>query len=443
MNYKRFLGAVSAALLIVIVVILVLAPGASAAGKYKVLYKFTGGADGNEFMEVTNEGNWFSSGLVFDAAGNLYGATAAGGAYGYGVVFKLAPNTDGTWTESVLYSFTGGTDGAYPFAGPIFDTAGNLYGTTSGGGLDSCSNAYTKGCGVVFELTPNLDGSWSESVLYSFTGGADGAQPEARLTFDAAGNLYGTADAGGLHLSTKCPNEPWGFNFDNGCGVAFELTPNPDGSWTESVLHRFTGGSDGGTTLGPLLFDAAGNLYGTSGNYGKYGDGLVFKLTPNPDGAWKESVLHADTNVKDGCCPLSLTGLVFDAAGNLYGTNFFGPVFPGGGTVFRLTPTSSGPWKWSLVHSFGPANLNHPVAGVILDSAGNIYGTDVTGSNGDGIAFKVTPKSDGGWKYTVLHTFHNTPLSCPFSLIFGPTGSLYGTTCDSDVGAGGVFEITP
>jgi uncharacterized repeat protein (TIGR03803 family) len=441
MNYKKFSAAASAALMIIAVVILALAPSVSAASNYKVLYKFTGGADGNEFMEVTGEGNWFSSGLVFDAAGNLYGATAAGGAYGYGVIFKLVPNTDGTWTESVLYSFTGGPDGAYPFAGPIFDSAGNLYGTTSGGGFGSCSNAYTKGCGVVFELAPNLDGSWTESVLYSFTGGADGAQPEARLTFDTAGNLYGTTDAGGLHLSGPCPYNPFGYNYDNGCGVAFQLTPNSDGSWTESVLHRFTGGWDGGTEIGPLIFDAAGNLYGTAQG-GKYVQGVVFKLTLAA-GSWKETILHAFTyRNEDGADPLSFTGLVFDSAGNLYGTAFWIPTF-GGGEVFKLTPTSSGPWKWSVVHSFGPANMNHPVAGVILDSAGNIYGTTVSGGVGDGIVFKVTPKSGGGWKYAVLHIFMNNPLSCPFSLILDPRGNMYGTSCYSDVGAGGAFEITP
>jgi len=426
------LAAVTAAL----VVALMLSPLAWAASKYHVLYEFTGGADGNEFMEVTNEGNWFSSGLVFDTAGNLYGTTAAGGAYGYGVVFKLAPNSDGSWTESVLHSFTGGADGAYPFAGPIFDTAGNLYGTTSGGGSGSCSNAYTQGCGVVFELTPNLDGSWTESVLHSFTGGVDGAQPEARLTFDAAGNLYGTTDAGGVQ-SGPCGNS----TYSGGCGVAFKLTPNSDGRWTESLLHGFTGGWDGGTEIGPLTFDAEGNLYGTAQG-GKYGQGVVFRLTPVA-GTWKETVLHAfPYQGTDGADPFSFTGLVFDAAGNLYGTTFWIPTF-GGGSVFKLTPTSSGPWKWSLVHSFGPANANHPVAGVVLDGAGNIYGTDVSGGIGDGIVFKVTPTSGGGWTYTVLHTFLNQPLSCPFSLIIDATGNLYGTGCSSNLGAGGVFEITP
>jgi len=194
-----------AEILTALTMILVLGSNVQAASNYKVLYSFTGGADGNEFMWVTGAGNWFSSGLVRDGTGSLYGATATGGAYGYGVVFKLTPGSGERWTETVLYNFTGGTDGAYPFAGLVFDIVGNLYGTASGGGSGSCSNSYTSGCGVAFELTPNLDGSWTESVIYSFTGGADGAQPEARLTFDAAGNLYGTTNAGGLHLQSPCP----------------------------------------------------------------------------------------------------------------------------------------------------------------------------------------------------------------------------------------------
>jgi uncharacterized repeat protein (TIGR03803 family) len=157
--------------------------------------------------------------VIFHAAGNLYGTTNYGGAYGWGVVFKLAPNPDGTWTERVLHSFTGGADGAHPTnAGLIFDANGNLYGTTAAGGAD--------GQGVVFELAPSPDGTWTESVLYSFTGGADGGYPAAGLTLDPAGNLYGTTLSGGADFN----------------GVVFKLAPNPDGTRTESVLYTFTGG---------------------------------------------------------------------------------------------------------------------------------------------------------------------------------------------------------
>lgn len=439
MRQKRLLRT-TVEILAIMGVMLVVGTNAWAASKYKVLYSFTGGADGNEFMWVTGAGNWFSSGLVADQTGTFYGTTAAGGDYGYGVVFKLAPGSGGSWTETVLYRFTGGADGAYPFAGLVFDTAGNLYGTTSGGGSGSCSNSYTNGCGVVFELTPNLDGSWTENVIYSFTGGADGAQPEARLTFDASGNLYGTANAGGQHLSSPCPYNPFGGQYDNGCGVVFELIPNGNGTWAESVLHRFTGGWDGGPEVSSLTFDAAGNLYGTAQG-GKYAQGVVFKLAPSSTG-WKETALHTFTCQKDGCSPLAFTGLAFDATGSLYGTTFWLPNF-GGGTVYKLTPTATGPWKWSLVHSFGTANAYHPVAGVILDADGNVYGTATSGgAHGSGEVFKVMPTTGGGWKYTVLHTFANNPLSCPFSLM-GAGGTLYGSACYSDKAAGGVFEITP
>jgi uncharacterized repeat protein (TIGR03803 family) len=434
MNYKKFLGAASAALMIVIAIFM-LAPGAWAQDQYKTLYKFTGGADGNEFFSIFYGNNWFSSGLVFDEGGDIYGTTAAGGAHGYGVVFKLAPNGNGTSTESVLYSFTGGTDGANPLAGLIFDGAGNLYGTTSAGGTGSCNIPYASGCGVVFELTPNSDGSWTEIVLYSFSGGADGAQPEAHLTFDTAGNLYGTTDAGGVHLSGPCASRT-----ANGCGVVFELTPNSNGTWTESVLHAFTGGNDGAAQIGSLILDAAGSLYGTA-QLGKYSAGVVFKLTPNA-GSWKETILHAFDSPKDGADPFSFTGLVFDSAGNLYGTTFWGGYLEAG-TVFKLTPTSSGPWKWSLVHRFGTGDAYHPLAGVIFDAAGNLYGT-AYGLGGCGIVFQLTPSS-GGWKEKTLHTFLDRPGCDPMpGVVIDGAGNLYGATLgDGHKTMGSVYEITP
>jgi uncharacterized repeat protein (TIGR03803 family) len=408
---------------------LLLASTASAQFTYKTLYAFTGGADGNEYPGYS----WFSSGLVFDTAGNLYGTTAAGGAYGYGVVFKLTPNSDGSWTESVLYSFTGGADGADPFAGLIFDSAGNLYGTTVSGGLASCSQWFTQGCGLVFELTPNLDGTWNEEVLYSFTGGKDGANPMAVLALDSAGNLYGTADRGG---KSKC--DQYG---QSGCGALFELSPNSDGTWTESTLYDFTGGVDGSPQFGPVVLDSAGNLYTTAQN-GKYDWGVILELPRNPGGGWgKGRILHTLRGLADGGDAFSFTGLVFDSAGNLYGTTFWGP-FPEAGTVFRLIPTTKGPWKWELVHNFGTSNSYHPVAGVIFDSAGNLYGTTVVGGTSNlGEVFMISPDMNGGAKFTVLYDFSNQPLNEPFSLILDAAGNLYGTTFSSNIGAGGVFEL--
>src|ERR1019366_934096 len=211
----------------------------------------------------------------------------------------------------VLYSFIhNGTDGGFPQAGLIFDAAGNLYGTTSEGGTSSsCSG----GCGTVFELTPTAGGGWTEKVLHNFnSNGTDGANPYAGLIFDAAGNLYGTTTVGGTYYY----------------GTVFELTPTAGGGWTEKVLHSFNyNGTDGNNPQASLTIDAAGNLYGTTSGGGTYGNykGTVFELTPAAGGDWTETVLHNFVG-PDGAAPLA--GLIFDAAGNLYGTT------SGGGTYY-------------------------------------------------------------------------------------------------------------
>ena len=233
------------------------------------------------------------------------------------MVFKLALNPDGTWTESVLHSFTG-TDGQNPIAGLIFDAAGNLYGTTTAGGSGPCSDSNYHGCGVVFKLAPNPDGAWTEGVLHSFTEGTDGRLPEAGLIFDAHGNLYGTTAWGGAQ--TK------GY----GCGLVFKLAPKPDGTWAESVLHRFAY-TDGCGPSASLTFDAANNLYGTTVNGGPQNYGFVFKLTPTSSG-WSETVLHEFL----GVAKYPLAPVIFDPKGNLYGTT-------SGGSgnfcvVFKITP---------------------------------------------------------------------------------------------------------
>jgi uncharacterized repeat protein (TIGR03803 family) len=194
--------------------------------------------------------------LIRDALGNLYGTAQNGGAFGNGVVFKLCP----TGTETVLYSFTGGADGGTPQGGLVRDPVGNLYGTTAFGGIVTISCG--EFCGVVFKLTP----TGTETVLHSFTGGADGALDgfvdNAGLIRDAVGNLYGTAPAGGIQDQPGC------------CGVVFELSP----TGTETVLYSFTGGADGGVPLAGLVRDPVGNLYGTIQSFGAYGYGVVFQL---------------------------------------------------------------------------------------------------------------------------------------------------------------------
>jgi uncharacterized repeat protein (TIGR03803 family) len=324
-----------------------LRPNPKGTWTVSILHVFTGADGANPYL----------AGLTFDAAGNLYGTTSNGGTDGRGVVFKLAPNPDGTWTESVLHSFTG-ADGNAPQSALIFDAAGNLYSTTDGGGADQE--------GVVFKLTPNSDGTWTENVLYSFTGYGDGSNPNAPVIFDAAGNLYGTTFAGGGEES----------------GVAFKLAPNPDGTWTESVIYSFF------VYVYPkvgLIVDAAGNLYGTAGYGEGYYHGVVYELKPNPDGTWTYSVLYGFTGHADGGNPSA--GLIFDVIGNLYSTTFGGG-YANYGVVFKLTPTSSG-WSETVLHSFKGTGV-HPQAPLIFDPAGNLYGTTAYGTNNNGLVFEIT-----------------------------------------------------
>lgn len=252
-------------------------------GTETVLHAFTGGNDGSNP----------SAGLIANGKGDLFGTTLGGGANSGGTVFRLA--SDGT--ESVLHAFGGANDGAHPLAVLVRDKAGNFYSTTDLGG--------TNNQGAVFKLAPG----GTETVLYSFTGGSDGGTPEAGLIGDAAGNLYGTADTGGA----------------NSEGIVFELAP--DG--TETVLHTFTGGNDGGIPFAGLIRDAAGNLYGTTYSGGAGGAGTVFKLAP--DGT--ETVLHAFTGGNDGGNPVA--GLIANKAGRLFGTTVYGGA-DGSGTVFEL-----------------------------------------------------------------------------------------------------------
>jgi uncharacterized repeat protein (TIGR03803 family) len=270
-----------------------------------VLYTFTGGADGSA-PEAT---------LVRDPAGNLYGTTVYGGDYGKGVVFKV----DTAGTETVLHSFTGGADGETPETGGlILDTAANLYGTTVFGG--------TYYSGVVFKLDP----TGTETVLYTFTGGADGGSPDTGLIRDAAGNLYGTTMQGGDLQA--CPYL--------GCGTVFKLDP----TGKETVLYAFNGRADGYKPEASLIRDAAGNFYGTTWwggdlhscplTLGSLGCGVVFKLDPTG----VETVLHTFHGGADGAWPTST--LVRDTAGNLYGTASGGGNYTcvafGCGVVFRI-----------------------------------------------------------------------------------------------------------
>jgi uncharacterized repeat protein (TIGR03803 family) len=372
------------------------------------LYNFTGYSDG---------GNPLSNLIM--VADRLYGTTFVGGAYGAGEVFELSTEGDGTWKEKVLYSFTGGADGANPYyAGVIFDGIGNLYGTTVGGG--------TFGLGTVFELSPT-EGGWSESVLYSFAGGNDGASPYAGVIFDVAGGMYGTTFAGG----------------SSGDGTVFRLTPSRSGQWSEHVILAFNG-NNGSGPLGGLVSDGP-NFYGVTEGGGKYEAGVAYELVPNGSGAWTESVLHSFGKGSDGIYPYAET-LVMDVLGNLYGTTTYGGALQAG-TVFKLSRNASGSWGEVVLYSFDGAVAGNPYSGVILDGKGHLYGTCANG-NGEttvGSVFELTAQPDGKWNDRNLLMFTRGNGEFPESpLLRDAYGNLYGTTLLGGVSnMGVVYEVTP
>jgi uncharacterized repeat protein (TIGR03803 family) len=396
-----------------------------------------------------NDANGASSqaALIFDSTGNLYGTTTYGGdtqycsGQGCGTVFKLTPGSAG-WTETVLHNFHG-KDGSNPVASLIFDGAGNLYGTTANGGDLQVNHG--QGCGTVFKITPGGNGKWTETVLHFFHCG-DGANPVAGLIFDRSGNVYGTTTGGGNSICV------------GGCGTVYELKPRTDGKWTETVLHRFRG--DGGRNpLSGVIFDAGGNLYSTTDAGGDrrcnggYGCGTVFKLAA---GAWNLTILH---EFHDGRSP---DGVVFDNAGNLYGITTAGGNLRscnrnGCGTVFELVPSNNGEWNLTVLHSFQGKDGANPSSTLIFDAAGNLYGTtqlggdlSCSGGSGCGTVFKLAPDSNNRWTEKVLHSFRGPDGNNPTSaLTFDAAGNLYSTTATggnlsgcSGNGCGVIFEIT-
>jgi uncharacterized repeat protein (TIGR03803 family) len=379
----------------------------------KVLYSFRGGSDG------TNP----STGLVTDSSGNLYGTTTDGGTGactgGCGTVFELKAEAGGRWIERVIYNFQAGTDGAAPSASLIFDGAGNLYGTTISGGpsLD----------GTVFQLTPTGGGGWSESVLHSFTDD-DGAYLVDRLILDQSGNLYGTTVFGGRFHG----------------GTAFQLSPpTPGGGWTLTTLHDFTGRADGIDPEAGLISDVRGALYGTTiaGN--------IFKIVHQAQ--WSLKVLYVFGGGSNSG-QLSEGVLLFGDNGVLYGTQKFGGGTANAGAVYQLTPPAGGSRAWTetTIYRFtGGADGVYPLAGVIADGAGNLYGT--TAGNGQsslGTVYRLTPPTvpGGDWTETTLHTFAGgSDGSGPSAgLIFGRGGALYGATAGGGAfGKGTVFKVVP
>jgi uncharacterized repeat protein (TIGR03803 family) len=439
-----------------LIVIAALCSAASAEWKEKVLYSFQGPPDG---MTPTGA-------LAFDKQGNVYGVTTLGGEgpcapTQCGTVFQLKPtdNTGGAWTENVLHIFKGRQhgDGNTPAGGVIFDAAGNLYGTTAYGGTGNCVVLGTKtGCGTVFKMRPPATegGKWTEEVRCSFKSGTDGYLPNGDLVFDNAGNLHGATEFGGGFGSCDAPYYQY-------CGTIFELSPpnTKGGKWTEKVLYRFKSGTDGANPNGGLIFDSRGDIYGTTSSGGDQvckgdtyvGCGTAYELTfpPSKGGSWREKLIHSFVNyAQDGAAPNG--GLVLDTKGHLYGTTSGG----GGaenGVVFRLAELS-GAWTESVVHTFQGTEGWDPMAGMIFDSLGSLYATTSGGTaNGAGSVFKLSPATGGSWALSVLHSFKGrSDGSYPASkLVFDSGGNLYSTTqqsgnsggsCGND-GCGTVFRV--
>jgi hypothetical protein len=357
--------------------------GANGAGVvYAIQLQSDGTWRGTTLYSFTggNDGNFPLGSLIADPAGNLYGVTALGGVQGGGTAYKLTRTATGTWQFTLLWSFGASGDAANPFAGLAMDKSGKLFGTSSDGGLYSS--------GTVFELSPSATGAWSEKVLYSFgAASSDGANPYAALTIDSSGNLYGTTLGGG---SASC--DP----FTLGCGIVFELS-RTSGGWTETILHLFQAdGTDGFYTQSPLVMDKAGNLYGTTQYGGSRGQcvvgfstqgcGTVFELSPSSSG-WTEQILYDFPGGSGGSLPDS--GLLLDHAGNLFGE--MASSSTSNGAVYRLVRTTSGKWSSRILVNFNGTDGNNPQGGLIFDGSNSLLGTTITGgTGGHGVVFQLT-----------------------------------------------------
>jgi uncharacterized repeat protein (TIGR03803 family) len=347
-------------------------------------------------------------------------------------VLLLSAVTPTAWaaTQKTLHSFAGGSDGAYPGGTLLLDSHGNLFGVTNSGGNDECDSSLSAGCGTVFELLPNGDSTWSESVLHVFSQSTDGGQPLASPVMDATGNIYGSTQYYG-------PNAE---------GVLWQLTPSSGGPWNENIIHTYHGVNDGYWCAG-LGFDPHGRLFGTTFGGGASNDGTVFELIAQSAGSWSDRVLHNFAGgANDGNAPDNAP--TFDAHGNIYSTTYEGGPHLSG-TVFEMKHTSSG-WTEKPIYFFqglafgGGADGANPVAGVVFDPAGNLYGTtDYGGEKSVGTVYELSPNGSGGWTEKVLYTFTDgADGGHPGGLIIDAAGNLYGVTSGHDT-FGSVFELSP
>jgi uncharacterized repeat protein (TIGR03803 family) len=387
------------------------------ASDKQVLYTFQGGSDGA----------YPSGQLIFDGSGNAYGTTVRGGDQscqllgyaGCGTVFELIPGSNG-WSHVVLYSFVAGSDGALPEAGLVIDNQGNLYGTTQYGGTmnHDCSD----GCGTVFELTPGING-WTETIIQRFAFHREGAQLYAPVTLGSAGQLYGDASIGGIQNR----------------GTVFELTPQPNGSWTEYTIDAFGSWDDGSYPEAPVTLNESGTLYGTAAGDGLWGCGTVFKLSQEPDGGWTKANLHEFTGGADGCDPNSGLTLL---NGDFFGTTETGGPY-GVGVAYKLKP-SAGEWGTQIIHRFTgqndgsrPSNPN-----LAVDPSGNLYGTTYFGGYYQyGTVFELVREEGGKWSEKVWHNFKGGDDGLEPTGVVYYHGNLYGAI-NSATGYGAIYEIT-
>jgi uncharacterized repeat protein (TIGR03803 family) len=391
-----------------------LQPSSDRTWNFSILYQFTQSIGG------------FTGPLAMDANGNLYGELRPG-LYSakYGSVFELTPS-GGVWTEKTIYQFSG-NNGSGPWDGLTVDGKGNLYGVTNLGGP---ANG-----GVAFELAPSSGGSWTETVLHAFNCAVDdGCYPDTRLVFDQSGNLFGTASYPG----TTC-------NASGGCGLVFELKPGSNGQWTESLVYSFRSASGFGVRPTGVVFDALGNLYGstTSGGntYCDQGCGTVFELSPSSGGQWTQTVLYNFSGGSDGYSP---SNVILGSGGQLYGEIYFSGINPLG-LVFQLTAAGP-PWQDTNIFTFTPSNDGeYAFSTLVPDATGNLYGVTSFGGEGYGLGgatvFEVTPLPGGGWTTSTIFSFSSSSECCPSPLILDKFGNLYGTIQNLDYGS--VFELSP
>lgn len=372
-----------------------------------------------------------TGGLTFDQKGDLYGTDTK--LTKFGAVYRLHRWPNGVWQKTILYHFAGGTDGSSPNPSLVFDKTGNLYGTTAEGGNGDE--------GTVFQLMPTPSLPWTKKVLYNFALGPDGFFPFSSVIIDDQGNLYGTTFLGGP------------------AGTIFELVHNPDGTFTYKVLYQFAGSADGGNPTTGLVRDSAGNLYGTTFSGGTAEHGTVFELSPEANGTWTFHLAYtfcSRTNCADGNPGSGGSSVTLDSHRNLYGVTYRGGHSlwcgssslsdSGCGVAFKLTHLRSGAWAFQLLHSFCSVQFcvdGQSPGGVILDAAGNVYGTTSGGgANRFGTVFKLSHVPGNPWSEEVLHSFCSAPNCADGSgpqagLVLDATGNLFGTT--SKV----VFEVTP